>query len=92
MNNNKPGAVQFLKELEAEALNILEDSENIALLTERRYKKYNDFLEMNEDIARSEAFRVLEKDIRTLYQTCKFISSDCADVRHSITDCGVGLN
>ena len=92
MSNDKTTAIGFLKELDFEIEKILNDSESIIFLTEQLYKRYNDWLEDNPDISRSEGFKNLGKDIRTLYQTCKFINTDCYDIRHSITDCQTDLN
>lgn len=88
----KQMAISFLKELDMDIANILNQSEHIVTLTEHLFEKYNDWLDANPDISRSEGFKNLEKDIRTLYQTCKFLGNDCLDVRHSISDCGVELN
>ena len=92
MNQNKQKAITFLKELDFEVGQVLNDSESIMFLTERLYKTFDEWIEQNPDISRSEAFKGLEKDIRALYQTCNFLVKDCLDIRHSISDCGVELN
>jgi len=92
MNQNKQKAINFLKELDFEVGQVLNDSESIMFLAERLYKTFDEWIEQNPDISRSESFKGLEKDIRALYQTCKFLTKDCLDIRHSISDCSVELN
>lgn len=92
MNPNKQKAITFLKELDFEVGQILNDSESIMFLAERLYKTFDEWIEENPDISRSEGFKGLEKDIKALYQTCNFLTKDCLDIRHSISDCGVELN
>lgn len=92
MNQNKQKAITFLKELDFEVGQVLNDSESLLFLAERLYKTFDEWIEQNPDISRSEGFKGLEKDIKALYQTCKFLIKDCVDIRHSISDCGVELN
>jgi hypothetical protein len=92
MSQNKAPVTTFLKELNAEVEKILSDSEHIVFLAEQLYKRYDQWIEENPDISRSESFKNLEKDIRALYQTSTFMSQDCVDVRHSIAQCLVELN
>lgn len=92
MNQNKQQAISFLKELDKQVEAILNDSESIILLVKRIYDCFDEWLEQNPDISRTEGFRNLEKDVRTLFQTCRFITKDCVDIRHSINDCSVELN
>jgi hypothetical protein len=59
---------------------------------ERLHKDYAQFVEDNPDISHLEAFKNLEKDLRSLCQACRFVPKDCQDVRHSIAECGIALN
>ena len=88
----KQMAISFLKELDGDIVDILNEVEPVVVLVEQLYRKYNDWLESNLDISRSEGFKALEKDIKSLQQTCKFLNNDCLDVRHSISDCSVECN
>ncbi len=85
-------AIAFLKEMNLEAQQILNEAEHLSLLVEQLHKKYSEFIEKNPDLTRSEAFKILEKDLKNLQQTCRFVSNDCKDICHGISDCGVELN
>jgi len=71
---------------------ILKQAESVSEAVERLHRDYVQFIEDNPDISHLEAFKNLEKDIRSLCQTCRFVPKDCQDVRHSIAECGVVLN
>lgn len=71
---------------------ILEQVESVKTAVESLYKDYAQFIEDNPDISHLEAFKNLEKDLRSLCQSCRFIPKDCQDVRCSITECGVAIN
>ena len=92
MNQDKQQAISFLKRLDAEVEQLLNDSEGIIFLAERLYRRFEQWVEQNPDVSRSEGFKNLEKDIRTLFQTCQFVAKDCIDARHSIVDCSTELN
>ena len=92
MNQPELQAVYFLKELGTEVEKILTDAEHIAFLAKQLYKRYNEWVEINPDISRSESFKNLEKDIISLSHTCAFVAQDCEDVRQSIVDCDTELN
>jgi hypothetical protein len=92
MNQNKQKAITFLKDLDSEVEQLFNGSEAIIFLAECLYKMFDEWIEQNPDISRSEAFKGLEKDIRALYQTCNFLVKDCLDIRHSISDCSIELN
>ena len=92
MSQNKQKAINFLKELDFEVGQILNDSESIMFLAERLYKTFDEWMEQNPDVSRSEGFKGLRKDIRALYQTCNFLVKDCVDIRHSLSDCSVELS
>ena len=85
-------AIGFLKELDMAVADILNESQHILSLVEQLYRTYNDWVDANIDISRSEGFKNLEKDIKSLVQTCKFLENDSLDVRHSISDCSVEHN
>lgn len=92
MNQHEVQTAHFLKELNAEVEKILSDTEHVAFLAKQLYKRYDEWVEANPDISRSESFKNLEKDIKLLYQTCTFVAQDCVDVRQSIVDCNTELN
>ena len=71
---------------------ILEQVESVKTGVERLYKDYTRFIEDNPDISHLEAFKNLEKDLRSLCQACKFVPKDCQDVKLSIGECSVELN
>ena len=71
---------------------ILKQAESVSEAVERLHRDYVQFIEDNPDISHLEAFKNLEKDIRSLCQTCRFVPKDCQDVRHSIEECGIALN
>lgn len=72
--------------------NILKQAQSVTEAVERLHRDYVQFIEDNPDISHLEAFKNLEKDLRGLCQTCKFVPKDCMDVRHSIAECGIALN
>ena len=72
--------------------NVLKQAQSVSEAVERLHRDYVRFIEDNPDISHLEAFKNLEKDLRSLCQTCKFIPKDCQDVRYSITECGVAIN
>jgi len=84
--------LSFLKDVGLEMESILKQAESVSEAVERLHRDYVQFIEDNPDISHLEAFKNLEKDIRSLCQTCKFIPKDCQDVRYSITECGVAIN
>ena len=92
MNQSELQAIPFLKQLRTEVEKILGDSEHIAFLAKQLYKRYNEWVEINPDISRSESFKNLEKDIVSLSHTCAFVAQDCEDVRQAIVDCDTELN
>jgi len=92
MNQSEIQDVHFLKELRTEVEKILNDAEHIAFLAKQLYKRYNEWIETNPDISRSESFKNLAKDIVSLSHTCAFVAQDCEDVRQSIVDCDTELN
>ena len=85
-------AIAFLKEMSLDTKQLLTEAEQLSSSIEQLYNKYCDFSETNPRIAATEAFKSLEKDLKSLLQTCRFIRNDCQDVRHSIADCGVEIN
>ena len=82
----------YLKDMGLEIEKILEQVESVKTAVERLHKDYAQFIEDNPDISHLEAFKNLEKDLRSLCQACKFVPKDCQDVRHSIAECGVAIN
>ena len=92
MSYTEKYAIAFLKEMLLKIDGILKEAQDISVALERLYKEYVQFIEENQDISHLEAFKNLEKDLRNLYQTCKFIPNDCMDVKHSIAECSVELN
>ena len=82
----------YLKDMGLEIEKILEQVESVKTGVERLYKDYTRFIEDNPDISHLEAFKNLEKDLRSFYQACKFVPKDCQDVKHSIAECSVELN
>jgi len=81
--------INLLKELDFEVGQILEDAESLMFMVERLYKTFDVWIEENPDVSRSAAFKGLSKDIVALYKTSSFLTKDCLDIRHSISDCGV---
>ena len=82
----------FLKDMGLEIEKILQKVEGVVTAVENLHRDYVQFLEENTDISHLESFKTLEKDLRSLCQTCKFIPKDCQDVKHSIAECGIDLN
>jgi len=82
----------FLKDMGLEIEKILDQVESVVTAVENLHKDYVRFIEDNTDISHLESFKNLEKDLRSLCQTCKFIPKDCMDVKHSIAECGINLN
>ena len=82
----------YLKDMGLEIEKILEQAESVKTAVERLHKGYSRFIENNPDISYLEAFNNLEKDLRSLCQSCKFVPKDCQDVRHSIAECGADIN
>ena len=72
--------------------NILKQAQSVTEAVERLHRDYVQFIEDNPDISHLEAFKNLERDLRSLCQTCRFVPKDCQDVRHSIAECGIALN
>ena len=72
--------------------NILKQAQSVTEAVERLHRDYIHFIEDNPDISHLEAFKNLERDLRSLCQTCRFVPKDCQDVRHSIAECGIALN
>ena len=85
-------ALAFLKDMGLEMENILKQAQNVSEAVERVHRDYIQFIEDNPDISHLEAFKNLERDLRSLCQTCRFVPKDCQDVRHSIAECGIALN
>ena len=85
-------ALAFLKDMGLEMENILKQAQSVTEAVERLHRDYVQFIEDNPDISHLEAFKNLERDLRSLCQTCKFVPKDCQDVRHSIAECGISLN
>ena len=85
-------ALSFLKDVGVEMEGILKQAQSVSEAVERLHRDYVQFIEDNPDISHLEAFKNLEKDLRSLCQTCRFVPKDCQDVRHSIAECGVVLN
>lgn len=77
-------SLAFLKDMGLEIENILKQAESVNLVVERLHRDYVQFVEDNPDIGYLEAFKNIEIEIRNLCRTCKFISRDCMDIRHSI--------
>lgn len=71
---------------------ILEQVESVKTAVERLHKDCAQFVENNPDISHLEAFKNLEKDLRSFCQSCKFVPKDCQDVRYSIAECGADIN
>ena len=82
----------FLKDMGLEIEKVLQQVEDVVTAVENLHKNYAQFVDDNPDISHLEAFKNLEKDLRSLCQTCKFIPKDCQDVKHSIAECSVELN
>lgn len=80
-------SLAFLKNMGLKVKNILKQAQSISLAVERLHRDYVQFVVDNPDMGHLEAFKNLEKDLRNLCRTCKFISKDCMDVRHSIARC-----
>ena len=85
-------ALAFLKDMGLEMENILKRAEGVSAAVERLHRDYVQFIEDNPDISHLEAFKNLEKDLRSLCQTCRFVPKDCMDVRYAIAECGIALN
>jgi archaellum component FlaC len=85
-------ALAFLKDMGLEMENILKQAQSVTEAVERLHRDYIHFIEDNPDISHLEAFKNLERDLRSLCQTCRFVPKDCQDVRHSIAECGIALN
>ena len=85
-------ALSFLKDVGVEMENVLKQAQSVSEAVERLHRDYVQFIEDNPDISHLEAFKNLERDLRSLCQTCRFVPKDCQDVRHSIAECGVVLN
>lgn len=71
---HKRKAITFLKELDLEMGQFFNDSEPMLFLAERLYKNFDAWIEENPDISRSEGFKGLRKDIKSLYQTCNLFN------------------
>ena len=85
-------ALSFLKDMGLQIENILKQAQSVTEAVERLHRDYVQFIEDNPDVSHLEAFKNLEKDLRNLCQTCRFVPKDCQDVRHSIAECGIALN
>ena len=92
MGKNESDTISFLKEVDKEVETIFSHAKSIAFIAEGLYESFEEWLEQNFDVSHLESFKSLEKDIRGLFQSCRFLPNDCLDVRHSINDCGVELN
>lgn len=84
--------VQFLQGLSIGMGNIQGEVGSIISLVENLCQQYDEWAKQNPDVSRSEVFKALARDLQILYQTCKFISHDCVDVQHSISECDKALN
>ena len=82
----------YLKDMSLEIEKILEQVESVKTAVERLHKDYAQFIEDNPDISHLEAFKNLEKDLKSLFHACKFVPKDCQEVKYSITECGVAIN
>lgn len=83
--------IAFLKDMALKIECVLKDAEIISATVERLHKDYMQFIEDNPETSHLEAFKTLEKDLRILCQVCRFVPSDCKDVRHSIAEAGASV-